>query len=72
MLVGRSHPIFRVRVNQILRGKPAEILVKLKREGYFRTTSQAINEAVLLLGERYAEKIVRLGTLEVEEHTRTV
>ncbi len=53
-----------VRINQVLGGWPAEVLLTLKREGFFRTTSQAINEAVLLLGERYAERKRNLEDLQ--------
>jgi hypothetical protein len=56
-------PPCRVRVNQVLFGKPAEIVTKLKAEGYFQTTSQAINEAVIVLGDLYVERQLKLERL---------
>jgi hypothetical protein len=64
-------PSANVRVNQTLHGAPAQIIIDLKREGYFRTTSQAINEAVVQLGDIYAERKLRqqrLKALEDEQH----
>lgn len=60
----------RVRVNQVLRGEPARIIIALKNSGHFRTTSQAVNEAVILLGDADISrrlKIERLKTLENEK-----
>lgn len=60
----------RVRVNQTLRGRPAQIIMELKSAGYYRTTSQAINEAVIVLGDIHVErrlKFERVRRLEDEE-----
>jgi Arc/MetJ-type ribon-helix-helix transcriptional regulator len=69
--IGAKTPLgAKLRVNQILRGKPAEIVIELRRLGYFRTSSQAINAAVILLGDEYVErqlKAERLKTLEGEK-----
>jgi hypothetical protein len=60
----------RVRVNQTLRGRPAEIIMELKSAGYYRTTSHAINEAIIVLGDIHIErrlKFERVRRLEDEE-----
>jgi len=67
----RIQPGPKARVNLILRGQPAEIVASLKREGYHRTTSHLINEAVIQLGDIYAERRLRqerLKALEDEQH----